>query len=343
MKKVVTFGEVMWRLSPPGHKKLQQTEQLNVTLGGAEANVAVALSLLGMETQLVTRIPDNELSTCILQSLRKYGVNMEYVLSGGKRLGLYFVEVGAINRATRVIYDRERSSFSEITPGMFDWEKILDGAAWFHFSGITPAVSENAAKVCLEAVKTAQKKGIKISIDLNYRQKLWNYGKSPSTVMPELVSYCDLLASDIHSCNVMLDLSVPKLAPITYPVSSDQLKTMFDLLIAQFPNVKMGASVIRDIVHNSHHKLKGVFYQKDKLAETDEFDVYPIIDRLGGGDAFMAGLLFGLSQYEDSHKAVEFATAYSALKHSILGDFNLVTREETEQLMQGNKKGIISR
>lgn len=340
MQKIVTFGEIMLRLSTKGHLRLSQSKSFSATFGGGEFNVAVSLANYGMSTEFVSKVPDNDIGACAINEMRKLDVGSDNVVFGGDRLGIYFLEMGAGMRASHVVYDRANSAMATTKRDDFNWEEILKNATWFHWSGITPAISEDAALACLEAVKTAHKLGLTISCDLNYRSKLWQYGKQPSDVMPELLKYCHIILGDIDTAYFMLGQS--KVAP-DYQDSAS-LPALYDLLFKKCPNLKTVVTTLRYSVSASHQRIGGILYDGNSMFNADLKEVTPVVDRVGSGDAFMAGLIYGLLTYEnDQQKALDFAVAACCLKHSIFGDYNLVTLEEVEKLLYGDSSGKVSR
>lgn len=346
MKKVVTFGEIMLRLATPGNLRICQASEFGATFGGGEANVAVSLANYGYECQFVTRLPKNDLAAACLMDLHKHGVSTDHVVFGGERLGIYFLEAGAANRSSKVTYDRSHSSMAEIRPGMVDWETVLTDANWFHWTGITPAISEGAAEACLEAIRTANRLGIPVSCDLNHRNKLWKYGKSASEVMPELVAGCDLVLGNEEDAEKVFGIK-----PEGFDVTATQGKidvirfeSVCKQLMARFPRLKRVAITLRGSINASHNTWGGVLYDGQKLHCSKRYDITHIVDRVGGGDSFAGGLIYGLLTYpEEPERALEFAAAASCLKHTICGDFNLVTVDEVERLMQGDGSGRVSR
>lgn len=330
----------MLRLSTKGHLRLSQSKSFSATFGGGEFNVAVSLANYGMSTEFVSKVPDNDIGACAINEMRKLDVGSDNVVFGGDRLGIYFLEMGAGMRASHVVYDRANSAMATTKRDDFNWEEILKNATWFHWSGITPAISEDAALACLEAVKTAHKLGLTISCDLNYRSKLWQYGKQPSDVMPELLKYCHIILGDIDTAYFMLGQS--KVAP-DYQDSAS-LPALYDLLFKKCPNLKTVVTTLRYSVSASHQRIGGILYDGNSMFNADLKEVTPVVDRVGSGDAFMAGLIYGLLTYEnDQQKALDFAVAACCLKHSIFGDYNLVTLEEVEKLLYGDSSGKVSR
>lgn len=340
MNKVVAFGEIMLRLSTERHLRFSQAKFFAATYGGGEFNVAVSLANYGVNSEFVSRVPKNEIGACALKEMRKLNVGSKNAVLGGDRLGIYFLETGAGTRGSNVVYDRANSSIATTESGDFDWEHIFDGATWFHWSGITPAISENAAQACLEAVKTAHKLGLTISCDLNYRSKLWQYGKQPSDVMPELLKYSHIILGDIDTANFML--GIPKAEPNYQDESS--LPILYDKLFELCPNLKTVATTLRYSVSASHQRIGGILYDGKSIYNAAIKEVTPVVDRVGSGDAFMGGLIYGLLEYQnDKQKALDFAVAACCLKHTISGDYNLVTVEEVEKMLNGDSSGKVSR
>lgn len=336
LKKVVTFGEIMLRLSTPGYSKFIQASQFNVTYGGGEANVAISLAQFGIPAEHVTRFPGNELGKAATGLLRKYGVSTEHIVYGGDRMGIYFLETGAISRPSKVVYDRANSAFAGLQPGMINWEEVLKDAGWFHWTGITPAISEGAAKTCLEGIGMANKLGITVSADTNYRKNLWQYGKTAREVMPELVAGCDLIVCSKGDAADMFDIEPRREDGSGFTSVCRQLQK-------QFPKVKKIVNTKRESISASHNTLSGVLWNGEEMLRTPLHQITPIVDRIGGGDAFMAGLIYGLLTYKNDQRALDFGVAASALKHSVEGDANLVTVEEIEPVMQGDSSGRLVR
>jgi len=345
MKKVVTFGEIMLRLSPPGFLRFTQANSFDVVYGGGESNVAVSLANYGIPVDFITRLPKNEIGESALMELRKRGVNTTSIIRGGDRIGIYFLETGAVARGSNVIYDRANSSVSEIQPGMIDWETVFEGAEWFHWTGITPAISKSAAEVCKEALITADKLGITISTDLNYRKKLWNYGDDPEEIMTDLVSYCDVILGNEEDANKYFGIH-PEGMDVTQGELMDakSFESVCKQIMEKFPKAKKVITTLRGSFSASHNSWAGVLYDGEKLYESNTYQITHIVDRVGGGDSFMAGLVYGLLSYKgDDQKALNFAVAASCLKHTIYGDANLVSVDEVEKLMEGDTSGRVSR
>ncbi len=345
MKKVVTFGEIMLRLTPPSHRRFSQASSLEVIYGGGESNVAVSLANYGVPVSFVTRLPDNDIGDCALMELRKRGVLTNDILRGGERLGIYFLEIGAVSRGSKVVYDRAHSGMATIEPGMVDWETVLADADWFHWTGITPALSQGAADACLEAIQVANKLGVTVSTDLNYRKNLWNYGKEPGEIMPALVAGCDVILGNEEDAEKHFGLH-PKGVDVTqgHSVDAKSYLSVLQQLMEMFPRAKKVITTLRGSISASHNSWSGVLYDGENLFEAPTYQITHIVDRVGGGDSFMGGLIYGLLNYpENDQKALNFAVAASCLKHTIYGDANLVTVGEVEKLMQGDASGRVSR
>ncbi|RIA10781.1 2-dehydro-3-deoxygluconokinase [Flavobacteriaceae bacterium MAR_2010_72] len=340
MSKVVTFGEIMLRLSTERHLRFSQAKFFAASYGGGEFNVAVSLANYGIPAEFVTRLPDNEIGSCAIKEMRKFNVESKHVIYGGNRLGIYFLETGAGTRGSNVVYDRANSSMATIKKGEIDWKTVLKDATWFHWSGITPAISESAAQECLEALKVAHQLGITISSDLNYRSKLWQYGKSPMEIMPELLKYSTIILGDIDTAFFMLGQD--KVNPNYQDEKS--LPQLYDHIFKACPNLKIVATTLRYSVSASHQRIGGVLYDGKNLYTADVKEVTPVVDRVGSGDAFMGGLIYGLLKSEyDKQRALNFAVAACCLKHTISGDYNLVSVKEVENMIDGDATGKVSR
>ncbi len=330
-KKVVTFGEVMLRLSTPGHARFTQAENFNVCYAGSEANVAASLSIWGIPTQHITRFPENDLGTAATQTLRQYGVGTKHIVYGDERMGLYFLENGSMQRSSKIVYDRFDSAFAHIRPGMINWDDVFAGAGWFHWTGITPAISQGAADVCAEAITAARKNNMIISGDINYRRNLWQYGKVARDIMPALISMTDLIIGGITDFENSLG------------ITGDTFEAACQQVIKENPVVKKISSTHRESISSSHNTLAGKLWNSKELITSRTYDLTHIVDRVGGGDAFMAGLIYGWLENMTDQQTVEFATAASSLKHGIEGDVNLVTVSEVENLVKGENIGKLLR
>lgn len=346
MGKIVTFGEIMLRLATPGYLRFSQTNELTATFGGGEANVAVSLANYGLEAEFVTRLPENDIAAACVKDLHKHGVKTDHIVYGGDRLGIYFLETGAVARASKVIYDRAHSAISEIKPGMIDWEQVLTGADWFHWTGITPAISQGAADVCLEAIQTANRLGIPVSCDLNYRKNLWKYGKKASEVMPDLVAGCDIILGNEEDAEKVFGIK-PEGFDVTATageVNAAEFESVCTQLMQRFPRAQKVIITLRGSINANHNTWGGVLYDGKQLFQSPRYDITHIVDRVGGGDSFMGGLIYGLLTYpQDDQQALNFAVAASCLKHTIYGDYNEVTVKEVENLMKGDGSGRVSR
>ncbi|MFX1355814.1 MAG: PfkB family carbohydrate kinase [Promethearchaeota archaeon] len=341
---VLTFGEIMMRLSPPYFQRFTQSRSFDAIYGGGEANVAVSLSNFGIDVDFVTRLPQNELGDACVQYLRQFGVNTSKIIRGGDRIGIYFLEMGAAARSSKVIYDRDNSAISTAEKNMFDWEVLFKGINWFHFTGITPAISQNLVEVCLDAVKIAKSKGITVSCDLNYRSKLWKYGKKASEVMPELVEYCDIVIGNEEDADNVLGIRAPSTDVTSGKLDPHNYKYVTEEMMNKFPNLKKVAITLRGSLSASHNTWAGILFDRNKLYVSPHYDITHIVDRVGGGDSFVAGLIYGFLTFkEDLQKILDFAVAASCLKHTIFGDFNLVSVEEVLKIMEGNVSGRVSR
>lgn len=335
----------MLRLSPPEFLRFSQANSFDVIYGGGESNVAVSLANYGIPVEFVTRLPKNDIGECALMEMRKRNVGTQFIARGGERLGIYFLETGAVSRGSKVVYDRAHSAMSTIEKGTIDWEEVFKDAQWFHWTGITPALSQGAADVCLEAIKAANELGVTVSTDLNYRAKLWKYGKEPGEVMPELVEGCDVILGNEEDAEKHFGIE-PENVDITKGESMDSeaYLSVCKKLKERFPRAKKIITTLRGSISASHNSWSGVLYNGDEFLDTTTYQITDIVDRVGGGDSFMGGLIYGLLTYkDDDQKALDFAVAASCLKHTIYGDANLVTVDEVEKLMDGDASGRVSR
>lgn len=345
MSKVVTFGEIMVRLGAPDYLKLIQADRYDVSYAGAEANVAVSLANYGIETDYITCLPDNPIAERCIMDLRGHKVGVDHIQRSGKRMGILYLETGSNARPSKVIYDREDSAIAMVQPGSIDWKVILKGADWFHWTGITPALSENAAKECLKAIQTANELGVTVSCDINYRGNLWKYGKKAPEVMPELVAECDIILGNEEDCEKVFGIKPESFDAESTGGEIDQriFISVCQQMMKKFPHCKKMAITLRGAINANHNTWGGVLYNGKELLESRRYDITDIVDRVGGGDSFMGGLIFGLLHYNDDQKALEFATAASCLKHTIKGDYNWVTIQDVKDLMRGQSNGRISR
>jgi len=338
----------MLRLAPQGFLRFSQANSFDAVYGGGESNVAVSLANYGVPVDFVTRLPKNDIGDCAMMELRKRGVGIDKIVYGGDRLGIYFLETGAVSRGSKVVYDRAHSAISEIKAGMIDWNTVFDGVEWFHWTGITPAISQGAADVCLEALKAASEKGITISTDLNYRAKLWKYcdDNHREKVMSELTSYCDIILGNEEDAEKHFGIHPDGLDVHKHghDVKAEAFLSVCKQMMEKFPRAKKVITTLRGSISASHNTWAGVLYDRSKMYETHQYQITDIVDRVGGGDSFMGGLIYGLLKYpEDDQNALDFAVAASCLKHTIKGDANLVTVEEVEKLMGGDASGRVAR
>ena len=345
MAKIVTFGEIMLRLATPDHLRFGQGNELVATFGGGEANVAVSLANYGEDVEFVTRLPKNDIAAACVRELRGFGVGTSNIVYGGERMGIYFLETGAVARPSKVIYDRAHSSISTIPSGEIDWAAVFAGAEWFHFTGITPAISREAAEVCLEACQMANKMGLTVSCDLNYRKNLWKWGKSASEVMPALVECCDVILGNEEDAEKVFGIKPEGFDVTATEGAVDQaaFKSVCQQLMERFSRAKRVIITLRGSINADHNTWGGVLYDGETLYSSKRYDITHIVDRVGGGDSFMGGLIYGLRNYADLQQALEFAVAASALKHTVYGDFNLVSVSEVETLMGGDGSGRVAR
>jgi 2-dehydro-3-deoxygluconokinase len=342
--KVVTFGEIMLRLSPPGYQRFIQARAFDAVYGGGEANVAVSLANFGMPVDYVTRLPKNDIGQACMRFLRENGVGVDQIVWGGERLGIYFLEMGAVARGSKVVYDRDHSSLATIQPGMVNWRQVFAGATWFHWTGITPAISEGAAAACLEAIEVAKQMGLTVSCDLNYRAKLWNWGKQASEVMPELVAHCDVAIGNEEDAAKVFGIHAPDTDVTSGQVAADQYRPVCQALHQHFPSLQTIAITLRGSISASHNTWSGILWHQGSIHVAPTYDITHIVDRVGGGDSFMAGLIYGLLAFgDDRQRALDFAVAASCLKHTIFGDVNLVTVDEVAKLAHGDASGRVAR
>lgn len=330
-KKVVTFGEVMMRLSTSSFSRFTQATHFGVLFAGSEANVAASLSLFEVPAAHVTRFPTNDFGKAAVQSLNKYGVQTNHIIYGDERMGVYFLENGAMQRSSKIIYDRFDSAFAHIKKGMIDWEEVFTNAGWFHWTNITPAISQGAADVCMEALLAARKKGITISGDINYRRNLWQYGKSADQVMPALIEHTDIIIGGAMDIENSLGIKAS-----SYEKACEQV-------MKKCLAVKKISTTHRESISSSHNKISAQLWNGKKLLNSKEFDLTHIVDRVGAGDAYMAGLIYGWLSGKNDQDTLEFAIAASALKHGIEGDVNLSTVDEVETLVKGENIGKLLR
>lgn len=335
----------MLRLAPKNNLRFSQATEFDVVYGGGESNVAVSLANYGLPVEFVTRLPKNDIGECALMEMRKRGVGTEHIIYGGDRLGIYFLETGAVSRGSKVVYDRAHSAIAEIKKGMINWDEVFKDAHWFHWTGITPAISQGAADACLEAVEAASRLGLTISTDLNYRAKLWKYGKEPEEIMTKLVEYCDVILGNEEDAEKHFGIH-PEGLDVTkhgHDVTAEAFLSVCKQMMAKFPRAKKVITTLRGSISASHNSWAGVMYDGKQMYKSPTYQITHIVDRVGGGDSFMGGLIYGLNAYDDDQKALNFAVAASCLKHTIYGDANLVTVDEVEKLLSGDASGRVAR
>jgi 2-dehydro-3-deoxygluconokinase len=331
MAQIISFGEVLMRLSTPGFSRFEQARQFNVTYAGGEANVSTALAYWGHHTAHVTRFPDSPIGRAAAQYLDFHGVDTSHIIFGGPRMAVYFLETGAALRGSQIVYDRANSSLAEIDPAEIDWDAILKDAKWFHWAGITPALSQGAADALLNGIKVARKYGLTVSGDIFYRANLWKYGKKPSDILPELTAGTDIVIANELNIRDIFD------------IEGDDFVDASKKLMQAFPQVSKVVDTKRTSISASHNLLRALLWNGTELLETADIEINPIIDRVGGGDAFIAGLIHGLISFDDDQKALEFGVAASALKHTIEGDALISTIAEVDAIRQGETSGRIKR
>lgn len=342
-KAVVTFGEIMLRLATPEYQRFNQASNFNASFGGGESNVAVSLANFGVPVQFVTRLPGNDIGTACLQELRKHNVGTRFIQRGGQRLGVYFLEKGAVGRGSKVIYDRSNSAVSQVQPGMFNWDEIFRHAGWFHWTGITPAISQGAADVLQEALEAAERNNITVSCDLNYRKKLWKYGKDAQEVMPGLVKHCSIILGNEEDAEKSLGIK-PKGVDVTKgQLDTEAYREVSQTIMERFPKARRVITTLRGSVNANHNTWTGTLYDGQKLYNGRQFDITHIVDRVGGGDAFMAGVIYAILNDMSDEDTLNFGIAASSLKHTIHGDFNEVTVDEVMKIMGGDTSGRVSR
>ena len=342
MAEYVTFGEIMLRLKAPGHERFFQSPYLEATFGGSEANVAVALANFGLNTAFVSALPDNEIGESAIRELRRFGVDVTQINRSGGRLGVYYLEAGANQRPSKVVYDRAGASMSIARPGDFDWPAIFHGAKWFHITGITPALSVSAADLTLEAVTAAKRAGVTVSCDLNFRAKLWKYGKSAPEVMAELMRHVDVGIANEENCERCLGISLG-IDGAAGKRDAARCEALSEKVLAQYPGMALIALTVREPHSADHNGWAACLHDSEAFIMSRHYEITDIIDSVGGGDSFAAGLIYGLQTHDDRRHALEFAVAASCLKHSIPGDFNQVAVAEVVRLMGGDASGRVQR
>lgn len=340
--KYLTFGEIMLRLRAPGHERFFQSNMMEATFGGGEANVAVSLANYGEDAAYLTVLPENALGDECVKELRRFGVDTKRILRGKGRMGIYFLEAGANQLPSKVVYDRADSAIALAKPGDIDWDKAFDGIGWFHITGITPAISESAMELSLESVKEAKKRGITVSCDLNYRKNLWKYGKKAAEVMRELAKYVDVAVANEEDVQKSLEITTDVNVE-SGELSRDKYKELGDKVLAAYPDMKMIAITLRESHSADWNGWAACLNDREHFYVSKKYEIRDLIDRVGGGDSFAGGLIYGLNHYEDKQTALEFAVAASCLKHSIIGDFNRVSASDVEKLMGGDGTGRVQR
>ena len=340
--KVLTFGEIMLRLRATGHERFFQSNMMEATFGGGEANVAVSLANYGMDTQYCTVLPDNAIGDECIKELRRFGVDVSKVQRGPGRMGIYFLENGANQLPSKVVYDRAYSAIALAKPGDFDWDKVFEGVDWFHITGITPAISESAMELSLESVKVAKEKGITVSCDLNYRKNLWKYGKKAAEVMRELAKYVDVAIANEEDVQKSLEITVDVNVE-SGELDREKYKALGDKVLAAYPHMKMIAITLRESHSADWNGWAACLNDGENFYVSKKYEIRDIIDRVGGGDSFAGGLIYGLNTYENKQQALEFAASASCLKHSLIGDFNRVSVSDVEKLAGGDGTGRVQR
>lgn len=340
MARIITMGEIMLRLSTPGHSRFVQTDSFDVVYGGGEANVAVSCANYGHDAYYVTKLPVHEIGQAAVNALRRYGVKTDFIARGGDRVGIYYLESGAAMRPSKVIYDRAHSAVAEALPVDFDFDAIMEGADWFHWSGITPAISDNAAELTRLACEAAKRHGVTVSVDLNFRKKLWTKEKAQSVMRP-LMQYVDVCIGNEEDAELCLGFK-PEADVEGGKTDAEGYKGIFKAMADEF-GFRYVVSTLRESFSASHNGWKAMIYDGKEFYESKRYDILPIVDRVGGGDSFSGGLIHGLLTKKTPGEALEFAVAASALKHTVEGDFNMVSAAEVEALAGGNASGRVQR
>ena len=340
--KVLTFGEIMLRLKAPGHERFFQSPMLEATFGGGEANVAVSLANYGMDAEFLTVLPKNDIADACIRELRYFGVDTKKIVCGDGRMGIYYLEGGANQLPSKVVYDRAYSSIAMAKPGDIDWDRAFEGVAWFHITGITPAISESAMELSLESVKEAKKRNITVSCDLNYRKNLWKYGRKASKVMRELAKYVDVAIANEEDVQKSLEITVDVNVE-SGELDREKYRALGNKVLEAYPNMKCIAITLRESHSADWNGWAACLNDGKDFYVSKKYEIRDIIDRVGGGDSFAGGLIYGLNHYEDKQSALEFAVAASCLKHSIIGDFNRVSVSDVGKLMGGDGTGRVQR
>ncbi len=340
--KVLTFGEIMLRLKAVGQERLLQSNMLEATFGGGEANVAVSLANYGMDAQFFTILPDNVLTELCKGELRRFNVDVSKIQYGEGRVGIYFLEAGANQLPSKVLYDRANSSIALAKVGDVDWDKVFENVEWFHITGITPAISQSCMELCLECVKVAKEKNITVSCDLNYRKNLWKYGVAAKDVMRELVKYVDVVIANEEDVQKSLEITID-VDVESGKLDKDKYRVLSNKVLERYPNMKLIAITLRESSSADINGWSACLNDRNNFYLSTKYEIRDIVDRVGGGDSFCGGLIYGLNNYDDHKQALEFAVAASCLKHSILGDFNRVSVSDVEKLMMGDGSGRVVR
>ncbi len=341
--RIMTFGEIMIRLKPPGVERFFQSPVLEATFGGGEANVAVSLANYDMDAAYITVLPKNVLGDECIKELRSFGVDTTAILRGEGRMGIYFLEAGANQLPSKVVYDRSDSAIALAKPGDIDWDYVFNGVDWFHITGITPAISESAMELSLESVRIAKEKKITVSCDLNYRKNLWNYGKSACEVMRELAKYVDVVIANEEDVQKSLGITVDGVEVESGALDRSKYRILSDKVLREYPDMKLIAITLRESTNADINGWAACLNDRNQFLESRRYEITDIVDRVGGGDSFSGGLIYGLNNYKTHKDALEFAVAASCLKHSIHGDFNRVNADDVEKLMGGDGSGRVQR
>ena len=340
-KKVITFGEVMLRLATPEYKRFSQSNIIGASFGGGEVNVSVSLANFGVPTSFVTCLPDNDIGKSCKENLNELGVETDFIRDEGERLGIYFLETGAVSRGSKVVYDRANSAFTQLKKGAFNWDDIFSDAQWFHWTGIIPAISEGATEVLKEALNKAEEYGVLVSCDVNYRSKLWGAGITASEIMPELIEKTDILIGNEFDAVQVLGIEAELVNDSEY--SNDSFQQVSAELRQKYPKLKKIITTRRGTHSANYNTWMGIISDGKKVYQSPIYDMTHIVDRVGGGDSLMAGLIYGLVNFpEDDQRIIDFAVAASCIKHTVYGDVNLASVEEVESLMRGELKGRIN-
>lgn len=342
-KTTVTFGEIMLRLAPPGFERFLQSPRFDATFGGGEANVAVSLAALGLPASHVTVLPEkNPIADAAIGELRRFGVDTSGIVRGKGRVGIYFLEAGANQRPSKVVYDRDRSAIALAKPGDINWDSVFRDAGWFHITGITPAISSTAAELALESVRNARENGITVSCDLNYRKNLWKWGKPPAEVMRELMKYVDIAIANEEDVQMALGMQA-EVDVHSGQLDHAQYQKLTAAVLNEFPSLKAAAITLRESKSASHNGWSACLHDRKEFLVSRRYEITHIVDRVGSGDGFAAGLIYGFQKLGTHRDALEFAVAASCLKHSIAGDFSRITVEEVEALLKGGGSGRVQR